>query len=322
MIGILCNRRKKNQYTDAFHSLFKHYNLKNNVSITVFELSDIDVANRSISGNLISDESVKQVTLEIPKIIFNFSYQQKKADIKKLRSIHELDKVLLVNEVNQFNQWMIMEILSSSDIFKNYLLPYKVLDPSTSYNRRQKIDSFLLMPKNGSNFSKTILVKSKNSRFDVYQNDRIQRVNNNIIHTMLNPNFSKKTWLSIDVPEIILEDNRPLVQRMYLQREAYGEWSILTGRFLHLKYKNHTVNIDNYYGILLATVKYISNFIPSLGNCFIDLVFDTRGNAYFLHFGGWDQDYIINNENIYMKNIFARNLLIYSMYCIDKERED
>jgi hypothetical protein len=320
MIGILCNRRKKNLYTEEFHSLFKQYNFRNNISIIVFDLSDINVTNRTVSGNLISDEIISQVTIEVPKIIFNFSFQQKKADIKKLRSIHEMEKVLLVNEVNQFNQWMIMEILSSSDIFKNYLMPYKIVEQNTTHSTIEKVNSFLLIPQNGSNLSKTILVKNKNSRFDVYQNARIQRVNNKIIQSILSPNSSKKPWLSLDVPEIIIEDNKPLVQRIYFQREAYGEWTILTGRFLTLEYSGYRVNINNYYGILLAIVKYISNFIPSLGNCYVDLVFDVRGNPYFLHFGGWDQDYIIKNENIYMKNIFARNLLIYSMYYIEKER--
>lgn len=320
MIGILCNHRKKNLYTEFFYSMFKHYNFRNNISIAVFDLSDVDLMSKNIVGNLVSDVSIKQVTIEIPRVIFNFSFQRKKADIKKLRSMHEMDKVLIVNEVNQFNQWMIMEILASSEIFKPYLLPYKVIDPNTSDDKNVRKKSFLLIPQSGSNTTKDILVRNKNSRFDVYQNSKIHRVNKNIIQTILSSDVARKTWLSLDIPEIILSNNKPLVQRLYFQREAYGEWNILSGRFLSQEYDDYRINVNNYYGMLLTAVKYISNFIPSLGNCFVDLVFDTRGTPYFLHFGGWDKDYFIKNQNNYLNNVFARNLLIYSMYCIEKEK--
>lgn len=300
--------------------MFKHYNFRNNISITVFDLSDVDLMSKSINGNLVSDVDIKQVTIEIPRVIFNFSFQRKKTDIRKLRSMLEMDKVTIVNEVNQFNQWMIMEILASSEIFRHYLLPYKVLDPNTFDDKTAGKKSFLLIPQSGSNISKAILVRNKNSRFDVYQNSKIHHVNKNIVQTILNSDISRKTWMLLNVPEIILYDNKPLVQRLYLQRDGYGEWNILSGRFLSQEYDDYRINISNYYGILLTAVKYISNFIPSLGNCFVDLVFDTRGNPYFLHFGGWDQDYFLKNQNSYLNNIFARNLLTYSMYRIEKEK--
>jgi hypothetical protein len=324
MIGILCNNKKFNLYTEYFHSLMKSFIPNSTIRIIVFTLQDIDASNLTVRGNLISEESIKQVTIEIPQVIYNFSSQKKKLDIKKLRSLHEMINISFINEVNNFKQWMIMEMISSSQLFKHYLLPYKMLNTDETDLDFGNKKSFILMNSGSSINSKVAFVRDTKSNFQIYRNNQLQSYNIKQIESTLTPITEKGKCLFLNTPELQFYNNQPLITKFYLQKDGYGRWNILTSKIINFEQNNNYFSLNNnIYNIAVSMVQYIEQFIPSLGNCTIDLIFDTKGNPYFLHFGGWDEHIMLQEKNNhYLKSAFLRNMIHYALHCVEIEKGD
>jgi hypothetical protein len=137
MIGILCERNKKNIYSKKVNKLINlNFNSKTNLNKTdwskansfiVFSASDLDLTQKTVTGILITQSEIKPATMPIPNSIFNFLSKGKGAK-KKIKALAEQTDIILINEVNYFNQDMIMQMLSSSDITKGFVPSYSVCE--------------------------------------------------------------------------------------------------------------------------------------------------------------------------------------------------
>lgn len=324
MIGILCSNKKIDLYTEYFHSLMKSFISNSTIRVIIFTLPNINISDTTVYGNLISEGNIRQVTTEIPQVIYNFSSQRKKADIKKLRAIHEMPNISFINEVNNFNQWMIMEMISSSKLSQFYLLPYKLLDKNETSLDFDNKNPFILMNANGLNNSKVTFVRRNESNFEIYQDNKYRSFNKKTIQDTLGAIVQKGKWLLIKTPELLHYNSKPVIIRFYLQKDGYGRWTILTSKSINSGENNNYFEVNsNYYNIAISIVQYIELYIPTLGNCTVDLIFDSKGNSYFLHLGGWDENIILQeNNNYYLKSTFLRNLMHYAMHCVETEKGD
>ena len=114
MIGILCEKKNKDIYSEKFYKLL-NINIKNKwEDIIIFSISDINFENKTVSGKLIARNGIKSVTASIPDIINNFLNPRKKVSKKKIKTFAETDGKIIINEVNHFKRNMIMEMLRSS----------------------------------------------------------------------------------------------------------------------------------------------------------------------------------------------------------------
>lgn len=307
MIGILCNEGKEEVYAAAFQSSLTGCIHKNKCTFIFFPIYNIDFLNKTVFGILLSNNTLQPQRLFLPSIIFNFSIQRKPKNItnlKNLRYLTQMESIPLINEANCFDQLTIMEVLSSSPSTRNYVLPTRTYSRE-EINIIEDTSDFLLIPQKGADISKLIYINRKNPTY----NQSIPRLEKH-----------SKLLLQIQTPELILVENLPLIIRVYLQKGAKGNWEILS-KSNDLKEKTFHFNPNcDINKISQKIVKYINYFIPSLSICFLDLIFDTHGNPYFLHLGGCHLLLFEEQNKNYLKN-FCINLLEFSDFCLHKGKE-
>lgn len=250
MIGILCSNKREGQYAEYFHSQFLPL-INKEISIIIFEIAGVDFSNKTVLGSVINGDKIRSARVGVPNVIFNLSTQRKREETKKIRCLREIEGLRMVNEVNQFNQLMIFEILSSSETLRKYLMPSRVYDK-----------------------------KEDNEK--------------------------------INFPELMLINEQPLIIRIHLQKANIQDWDILSLKALQVK--DQAAYIGDIGKISKSIVKYINNFIPCLGNCYLDMTIDKEFRPYFLHFGGWDRKLLEKGNKV--SKAFCRNMLSFYNDCI------
>ncbi|QGU95874.1 hypothetical protein GOM49_12935 [Clostridium bovifaecis] len=307
MIGLLCTSGKEEKYSALFHSIFKSASRNKNEAIVIFTVNNIDFSNKTFKGSLISGESIKPINFKLPSVIFNLSIQHKPSDIKKIRTLFDMDDFTLVNEVNRFNQLMLMEMLSSSESLIKYVLPFTKYTGGTLYTLFKEPSSILIMPQKGSSFSKIIYLEQLNSDIDSFIDDI-----NNKVNFILPKNYS----LALKSPKLLSYRNHIPIFRIYVQKGINGIWRLLTSTVNLKEADAPQSSLKELQTIALESINYISKFIPNLGNCFIDFVLATQGNPYFMHLGGWDHKLFSAKLDQSIQKEFCENLINYADFCV------
>ena len=156
MIGILCSDHMEKSYADELYSIVKEDALKKGDSIIVFTILNIDFEMKTVTGSLISGEGVNKVQIAIPSVIFNLSLQRDMKSIKARKMLEDLKGITLINEVNRYDQWMIMDMLYSSKDTQKYLLPYHVYSKADRNYKPEDEQSYIIMPARGASISRVI----------------------------------------------------------------------------------------------------------------------------------------------------------------------
>lgn len=311
MIGILCDERKEGMYTERLHAILNRIKTDINEDIVTFKLSKIDFRKGEIEGNQITGEKVKKVNAALPKVIFNFSLQKTPANIKRLRYLTKVDGVTVINNVNRFDQWMLMGMLSSSDKTNSYVLPYHI------YNKRLKdyipedTKNYLAMPSRGSSLSRVIYAKQDTDSESVEGSQYFKKGH---ICDYIDASLCQKRWIFIEIPDIINSYNYPFVIRCYMQKGQKGTWTIL-GKST---YPRENMDVEKYSEKIdeasIDIAKRINNYMPDIGHCFIDFTIDTEANPYFLHFGGFDKRILFRLQSrSFYKQLFE-NMMDFSKF--------
>ena len=302
MIGFLCNCQDIANYYRCCYDIFKPI-IDKNISIVFFTINNVDLKNRKVRGIIASRSGIKRGELQIPNIVFNFSNQCKKANIKKLKLLCELNGLEIINETNKFNQIMIMQILSSFDSTKKYILHYNKLSEKEMNVNQAAEQSFLVMPKVGSSFNKMIYIEHLNPNLKVNLSDYEERPVQSKIITPSNKS------LIINCPKLKVCGNRLSVARVFLQKSSKNMWKYLYSLTSLSRDITSQGIMNNLKTISMEAINHINNYIPSLGICFIDFVFDENMNPYFLHFGGWDKKLLYKKEDKILHKEFCENLI-------------
>lgn len=316
MIGVLCSNNRERGHAEKLHSLYRKIKKQNDQQIIVFTISNIDFADRTVSGILISGEKNRSVKERIPSVIFNLSMQRDKGSIKKEKILAGMDGVTLINSINRFNQWMIMEILMSSRIISNYLLPFHIYNKKKRDFKPDDDKSYIAMPSRGSSLSRIIYAEPES------ETDRIQGsqyFKKGHICDYIDASLCQKRWIFMELPDILVFNNYPVVARVNLQKDHRGTWMIL-GKDIYPRAKGRgyavTAKADE---ASLLVVNHINKFISSLGHCFIDFIIDNEGNPFFLHLGGFNHNFLYQQQDEDFYKNFLKNLLNLGSYCIHGE---
>lgn len=313
MLGILCSNEKEKKYAESFCKILRE-GFTNYRSIVVFTISNIDFINRRICGSLVTHINVEPIETELPSIIFNFSFQNKSSDVKKLRYLREMEEVFVINESNRFNQIMIMQIISSSSAFHKYILPYKSYKKTDIDLELEDNSNFLIVPEKGSNNSNVIFIKKLESMIKVYYKNKTQKYTKGKIRKS-DLELKKSNYILLEAPKLKLYKNHPYFVRVYIQRGKNGKWKDIS-KNIYLEEKNDCYVFDeNLSSISLEITNYISKFIPDMGICFVDFLYDIHDNPYILHFGGWDYRILLKKHSKEFYRKFLTTLYGYEEYC-------
>lgn len=320
MIGILCGSKKENLFSEKFHKLFKPLIKGNKIEIIVFSLSNTNLLDKTVYGKIISGESIVSAKTAIPPLIFNFASHYSRVDVKKCRSLMEVEDVVLINSTNQYNQYAIMNIISSNKKFKKLLLPYSQLKKEDLILNLADFNNFILKPFYGSNYGKILYAKKIDSQFNVYKNRAFQCYHKFDIYDAINPIVRKGKWIILKTPELLTFESSLLVTRVYLQKSYKGEWKILLKSPLTQDKITYGKLDQKTNTALLNIIEYINCFIPDMGFCFIDFTMSLFGTPYFLNLGGWDNNLLNDKQNLEAQTNLCKNILEFSRSHFEKRR--
>lgn len=295
MIGILCNNSDMDFFKD-----FVEKNVKNE-EVLIFNIQDLDYEKNNVKGILIKKDIIIYDYFKIPDIIFNFSIQYNRLNIKKLRNLVEDEKIKVFNSSNNVNQYMIYEILNSNEVFKSYLMSYRLIDKNTILLEASFIKNNIIIPVKGTkNF---IYIEKSGEYYEIYKENNIERVSKLGFKNSLNRVLKKKRFLVIDSPKLI-KNNQPFIIRIYLQ-SGKKQSLVIYEMPLFEKY-NLSSNITQLVEALsIKMFEYIKKFLPNLFLIYFDFIFDLGENPYFLRMGG--ADISLFNEEI--KNEIYKNII-------------
>ncbi len=316
MIGILCNRNKVQTYTKAIFNMLHSDQEDKKRDIFVFAISDIDFSNKTVWGNLIAEDSIKFTRVPLPSVIFKFSYYRKKNNLKNIRILAGRSSMAMVNDVNIFDQYMIMDMLASFQQTKDYALDYK------NYNRNNDTDGNLgeskkiILPVNGLVPGKPISIKRfYDAGYNIYQNKGFSLPPLSNSDSSTRCIGSDKKWITLEMPDLLLHKNIPAVVTLYVQRGLNGAWISLPGAKLPGVAVEPDTIMDKLNSAAIKIASHVSCFIPSLGFCTVNFVLDKNITPYFISLGGWDPGLLLESQYVDPENgfgdSFIRNLLDY-----------
>jgi predicted ester cyclase len=306
MIGILCSSHTEEKLKEFFVSLVKRHGHKWDDSFVLFKISDMNLDNRIIEGSLISDDGIRCIQTQIPLVIFNMAVQK---DIKSIRcraALEDSNVVKVINPLNRYNQWMIMEILSSSPETKKLLLRYYLYDKKKRDFSPEDEKSYIIMPARGSSLQRVILAKPEAGSERVGGTQYFRKGH---ILDYIDASLCQKRWLFMEAPELIMHNNHPTIIRVYLQRFNNNTWEML-GKDIYPESQLNDIDIpEASYNTFLTAAMHITHFIPNLGYCFMDFVVSPDKKPYFLHFGGFNQDFFHEDRNDDFHENFYKNII-------------
>jgi hypothetical protein len=319
MIGILCSNGDERGYAENFHTLFQKSKARDDQSIIVFTVASIDFTEKIVIGSMISAKKIEIVQVNLPSIIFNLSLQRDMNSIKGRKKLEEMKGITLINDVNRYEQSMIMDILYSSKVNQKYLLPYYIYNKAYRDFTPDENQAYITMPSRGASIGRVIYaLPVPGSKWIT----GTQYFKKGQICDYIDASLCQSKWLFIEVPNLMAEHNHPIIVRSYMQKISEKNWTVLGRKVYQAVDIEDAELIKRIERASLTAINYLNYFLPSLGICYIDFIIDTDGNPYFLHFNGFEQDFFEQKqqESFYLN--FYKNILSLAGAYRRMQRED
>jgi hypothetical protein len=308
MIGILCSEDTVKKYIEEFRSLYKNFGSKKDDDIIIFTISNINFDKDSVKGYPISASGKSSIEVPIPATIFNLSLMKDVKSVKSRRKLEEMKKITLINSTNRYDQWMIRDMINSSNLTKKYILPYYIYNKAEKNYKPDDDKSYVIMPIRGSSISRVIYAKPDlDPNSDTVSGTQYFKKGH--ICDYIDASLCQTQWIFIEVPNLITFHDHPIIVRNYLQKNTKTTWRLLGQNFCPEYKLNRLAVLDNINKASLTTMEYINHFLPSLGITFIDFIIGTDGKPYFLHFSGFEQNFFELKQNKLFYNKFYNNML-------------
>jgi hypothetical protein len=297
------------EYAERLHYQFRNLRSEFDENMIVFTINNIDLQNNVVTGILISENRLRRDEVPLPEVIFNFSLQTEDQGIKARKALEEMDNIKLVNYINKFDQWMTMDIMSACKRAKKYLLPYYIYNKAERNYRPEDDKKYITMPSRGASLSRVIYAEPERDT-DIIRGTQYFKKGH--ICDYIDASMCQKRWLFLEVPELVLHNNNPVVLRIYVQKSTAKTWKILSRSIYPEIELEVELNYDAVDAAALNIIEELNKFLPSLGHCFIDFILSEEGEPFFLHISGLDQYFFKQeqNEEVYKK--FYKNLLSLS----------
>jgi hypothetical protein len=300
MIGVLCSDNAEKACAEKIQSGIKNINNIISNKFLVFTISNIDFDKRLVTGSLVSEDKIEAVNDSLPAVVLNLSIQRSSKLIKLRKKLEEIEGVELINDVNRFDQWMIMDMISSAEEVRKHLLPYYIYDKKTRDYRPQDDKTYVIFPAVGSSISRVIYaIPDPNS-------DKVtgsQYFKKGTICDYIDASLCQNYWVFIEVPDLLSHFNHPVIVRNYIQKKDESQWTVL-GRTINPEGKLENEVLKKVDETAIKIANYIQYFLPCFWVGFIDFILDTDNNPYFIHLGGAELDFLDKNHNEeFYKNI-------------------
>jgi hypothetical protein len=343
--GFIYNAKKQQQIFQKMIDQFSKLSKEHNIRTVLFTLENLDLEEQVINGTIIEGDQVSQGFCELPPLIYNFALHSTKDKIEKMRNLRKMENIMVINPINRFAQGIIFEMLASLTGSQQILLPSVSLNTATLTEYLHKYDTLFLLPEKTFHPPKAVVIKKtkeNNYMICIGQNGQICE-NNDIVNYIQKMTNNKKHILMRGI-ECFQWENGPLEARIYLQKDANGEWSVTNittkngifsrNAFYHSKISNILCEIyhnnnkeveETLVDVSLRIGGFLDFYIPFLGSCTLDYIFDENGCPYLIYVAGFEQDpYLYHHmDSETQLNLLnnAFHYLLFLMYNHVTERE-
>ncbi|RBW69448.1 YheC/YheD family protein [Bacillus taeanensis] len=290
-----------------FHYLSIHYEVK----IVLFTIENLALEEQMIHGTMIDKDGVRQEYTELPSHVYNFALHSTLSKIEKMRNLRKMENVIVINPINRFIQSIVFEMLSSLPGSHQFLLPSAQLTDDILIDYLNHSETLFLLPDKMFQQPKAVEIKKTNHytyKISVGQNTQICHQDDllSYVKKMIN---AKKHILMKGI-ELFNTHEGPLEARVNLQKNREGEWSVsaisakcgifsrdlffesnlpssVNKFFLHKKKDSESILVNT----SLQIIRFLDFYIPFLGSCTLDYIFDEECRPYLVYVGGFEQSH-------------------------------
>lgn len=331
LVGFLYNEAQQ-KYMRSMIKNLQGLSKRRNIKIICFTLKNINLDDGIVEGLVIDDEAATYSSVSIPEFIFNIGFYSKAENINKVKQLNSLYNSMVVNPVNTFNQAVVLDILSSLQAVKKYILPASTLTPSIILEYLSNSNTVFLLPERGAHINNSIKIerdaKNKSGLCSIESGGTLQYCDEKKLFFTIKKMIKSKKYLVVQGKKTLAWNGAPLEARVYIQRGITGKWSITemiakNERFLKNSIYKDTVDeleksllnvipdkvesiIKTLENVSLNTCSYLDYYFSNLGSCTLDFIIDTNGDPYIIGLGGWDQKeflFKLNGKHLWDKYI-------------------
>ncbi len=291
---------------------FSEWSKQNQVSIGLYTLADLNLEQLKTKGIIIHNGNVINGLLKVPIFNFNFALHTTNNNRKKMRYLRKNEKIVIINPINSFNQTILFDMLSSFPTYLPFLFPYESFTKEKLEDALETKKKAILLKEKSFLPPKIIQVKKAESNvFEIFYGQNKQTIKEEIMD-YLSKVIQDKPYLILKGEDLLTWKGLPLEVRIYVQKNNEGKWRIgekLVKRSLLAKNSVYTASLEEVFKesmlqdhlkkvelleqVSLNVFSALDFYIPFLGHCFLDFVFDHEGNPYVLYIGGWDTDHLL-----------------------------
>lgn len=310
-LGFIYDAKKQQQVIETMIDHFKELSIEYNVRVILFTIENLNIEGQFINGTTINGNCIRQECTRLPLVMFNFAMHHTGNQIEIMRNLRKIETITVINPINRFSQSIIFEMLSALMGSQRFLLPSAPFKNSTLKEYlNKKYHTLFLLPEKTFHPPKAVIIKnSQDNNYIVYIGQKGQICGKDDIQEYIKKMVNKKKHVLMKGIECLTWGEGPLEARVYLQKGASGEWSIIAMRAKSSLFSRDTFDYtkindmlnglsSNEYkdieqrltDISLQIVRFLDFHIPCLGSCSIDYIFDENHCPYLVYMGGFEQN--------------------------------
>jgi hypothetical protein len=331
--GFIYNAKKQQQIFQKMIDQFSKRSKEYNIRTVLFTLENLDLEEQVVSGTIIEGDRVSQGFCELPPLIYNFALHSIESKIEKMRKLRKMENIMVINPINRFVQDIIFEMLASLTGSEQFLLPSATLNAATLTEYLHKYDTLFLLPEKTFHPPKAVVIKkTRNNNYMICIGQNGQICEKNDIVNYIEKMTSNKKHILMKGIECFKWESDPLEARVYLQKDANGEWSVTTitakhgifsrNAFYHATISSilcdlyHNKNVEETLAdISLRIAGFLDFYIPFMGSCTLDYIFDENGCPYLIYVAGFEQDsYLYHHMDSEAQSNLLNNAFHYLLF--------
>ncbi len=310
-LGFIYDAKKQQHVIKRMVDHFRQFSKEYKIRLVLFTLENLDIKEQIINGTTITSNDIRQEHAALPPLIYNFAMHYTVNQIGIMRNLRKMDNVTVINPINRFIQDIIFEMLTTLTGSQQFLLPSATFNESTlTEYLNNKYHTLFLLPKKTFHPPKAVVIKRfRKNHYMICFGQNGKMCSKDDLLDYIKKMINNKKYILMKGIKYFHWGKGPLEARVYLQKGAGGEWSNIT-----ISAKSCIFSRDNFYGtkinnilngfitneikdieqkladISLRICRFFDFYIPFLGSCTIDYIFDEDHCPYLVYVGGFEQN--------------------------------
>lgn len=253
--------------------------------VLVTTLDQINLAQGSVLGTIVSEDSPRPEETALPALIYNFSFPSSRGEFKKLQALAEIDGVTVMNDAYLFSRKDAFKMLLSHPETKEFLLPHPTFGQTVPPLPQD--GSLLMLPERTLSLSGILYAECGAEDCFVYGINGVERLSREECEALFR-RLPIRRRILLPTPTLAAGIQGLFIGRVYLMLNYDGSFQVLRTRTFRPPDQGEKTLRAACAETALSVMPEIHGFLPELAVCFADFVCGVNSQPYFIGFGGWD----------------------------------